>query len=376
MKEHKILFVANEAKEHIMKFHQPTMQMMLSEGWIVDVACGGKVNIPYCDNQYELPICRSPFHSKLYKGYKQLKNIVDNGDYDIVYCHTTVGVILARLAARYARKKGTKVINFAHGTYFYKSAPLTNWLYYPLYKYLSTVTDVIITITQEDFDFTKKHFSHAKTFFVNGIGVDTERFKCKLSHTQRVEYRNQLNIPIEATVLIYCAELIQNKNQKLLIDSLNMALRKKSKIYLLLVGIDHNNGEYEKYAKSLGVNSHVRFLGWRNDIAQLYNASDICVASSIREGFGLNLVEAMLCGMPVIATNNSGHASIIKEGYNGSLVELNSPQLFANKIIELSNNVILRENFVKNALKDIDKYSSSSILKELRNIFYTTISGS
>ena len=117
MKEHKILFVANEAKEHIMKFHQPTMQMMLSEGWIVDVACGGKVNIPYCDNQYELPICRSPFHSKLYKGYKQLKNIVDNGDYDIVYCHTTVGVILARLAARYARKKGTKVINFAHGTY-------------------------------------------------------------------------------------------------------------------------------------------------------------------------------------------------------------------------------------------------------------------
>ena len=117
-------------------------------------------------------------------------------------------------------------------------------------------------------------------------------------------------------------------------------------------------------------------MGWRNDIAQLYNASDICVASSIREGFGLNLVEAMLCGMPVIATNNSGHASIIKDGYNGSLVELNSPQLFANKIIELSNNVILRENFVKNALKDIDKYSSSSILKELRNIFYTTISGS
>ena len=45
------------------------------------------------------------------------------------------------------------------------------------------------------------------------------------------------------------------------------------------------------------------------------------------------------------------------ESYNGSLVELNSPQLFANKIIELSNNVILRENFVKNALKDIDKYS-------------------
>lgn len=373
MKQLKLLLVANEAKEHILKFHQPTIKMMINEGWVVDVACGGDEKIECCNTQYKLPISRSPLHTKWNKGYRMLKKIIDENHYDIVYCHTSVGALLAQIACKDARQKGTKLIKFAHGTYFYKNAPLLNWLYYPLYKYLSFITDVMITITQEDYQFTSKHFSHAKTYLVDGIGIDTSRFTKEISDNSREIYRRDMNIPQDATVLIYCAELIKNKNQKLLLDSLKEVMKTRPNVYLVLVGIDHIDGKYKEYSKRLSVEDHVRFLGWRNDIAQLYDMADICVASSIREGFGLNIVEAMLCKRPVIATNNSGHASIINDGYNGFLVKLGASNIFADRIIRLTDDVKLRGQFVDNAYKDINKYSSFEILKKLKEIFYKTI---
>ena len=369
----KMLLVANEAKEHVLKFHQPTIKMMIEDGWIVDVACGGDDKIDCCSKQFKLPINRSPIHTNWIEGYKSLKQILEENHYDIVYCHTSVGSLLAQLACRKERKKGTKLIKFAHGTYFYKGAPFFNWLYFPLYKYLSTLTDVMITITEEDFQFTKKHFSHAKTYLVDGIGIDSSRFLNSFSTAKRNYYRKEFGIPQDAIVLIYCAELIKNKNQKLLLDSLNEILKKRSNIYLLLAGIDHISKKYEDYAQQLSIKENVRFLGWRNDIADLYNMSDICVASSIREGFGLNIVEAMLCHIPVIATKNSGHASIITDGYNGFLVQLGCPKIFADRILQLSDDINLRNRFIQNAYKDIDKYSSQEILKKLKNIFYQTV---
>lgn len=371
--QRKILFVANDAKEHIMKFHIPTIKMLINDDWQVDVACGGKDIIGACHHQFTLPISRSPLKTHWLEGYRMLKNIIDKGHYDIVYSHTSVGATLARFAARDARKKGTKHIKFAHGTYFFKNAPLYYWLYYPLYKYFSFVTDVIITITEEDFLFTKKHFSHAKAYLVDGIGVDINRFNKPFSPLDRQKYRRDLNIPSNAICLIYCAELIKNKNQKLLLDALRISLKRIDNLYLLLPGFDHINGKYERYAKQIGVYEHVRFLGWRNDVYNLYKTSDICVASSIREGFGLNLVEAMLCGLPIIATDNSGHASIIEDGINGYLIKLGDSESFADRIILLANNSDLRKKLNASAKAKIDKYSSDTILNKIKTIFYTTI---
>ena len=70
-----------------------------------------------------------------------------------------MGGVLARLAAREARKKGTKVIYTAHGFHFCKGAPLENWmLYYPIEKRLAHYTDCLITINEEDYQLSKKTF--------------------------------------------------------------------------------------------------------------------------------------------------------------------------------------------------------------------------
>ncbi|MCD7797637.1 MAG: glycosyltransferase [Clostridiales bacterium] len=65
---------------------------------------------------------RSPYSFDNVKAYKELKKIIDNGNYDAVHCHTPMGAVVTRLAAKSARKSGTKVIYTAHGFHFYKGA--------------------------------------------------------------------------------------------------------------------------------------------------------------------------------------------------------------------------------------------------------------
>lgn len=365
----KVLLVANVSKEHVLKFHIPTIKMLKEMGWKIDVACSGIDKVPYCDTQYIMSYKRSPFNLALLKGIKELKKIVDENDYNIVYCHTPVGGLVARIASIKARRNGTKVIYFAHGYHFFKGAPKLNWLlYYPMEKILSYMTDSIMLINKEDYELTKKNFKKCKVYLMDGIGVDTTRFKVNEKQRVREKYREKLEIPQDATVLIYMAELLKNKNQKFLMCVLKEVLKKNENVYLLLAGIDHSKGQFEKYASEINVKEHIRFLGWREDVGNLYATADICTPTSIREGFGLNLVEAMACGLPIVATRNRGHETIIRDGENGFLVELGNEEIFSNRILQLMNDKKLREKFIEVGKSEQSRYSSETVLENIRTV--------
>lgn len=368
-KQPRILLVANVAKEHVIKFHIPTIKMMHERGWHVDVACSGNEKISYCNQQFVLSYKRSPFNFAIIKGIYELKKIINEGRYDIIYCHTPVGGVAARIASVKARKQGTKVIYFAHGYHFFKGAPKINWLiYYPIEKVMSLLTDSIILINREDYELTTKKLKNCKAYQLNGIGVDITRFDIADREKVRCEYRRQMEIPEDANVLIYLAELLPNKNQVFLMRVLKQVLQSEPNTYLILAGFDHSDGEFEKYAKKMGISKNVRFLGWREDVANLYSMSDICTASSIREGFGLNLVEAMVCGIPVIATKNRGHETIIKNGENGFLVDLGDENTFAERVIQLIGDKRLRKKFIERGRSEQKKYESSTILNDIQRI--------
>jgi len=360
----KILFVANVAKEHIIKFHVPTIKEFKDNGWIVDIACSGKEKIPFCDHQFEGVWLRSPFTLKTVLGIAQLKKIIVKNDYDIIFCHTPVGGLVGRVAAKLAKNDKTKVIYCAHGLHFYSGAPLINWLiYYPVERILANLTDVFFAVNDEDYSIVKKKFTHKlQVYKVPEVGVDFSRLSVEKPENVRKEYRKNLNIPQDASALIYVAELIKNKNQRMLIDALNNILKGNTNVYLILVGPDHNNGRYQKYVKKLGIGDHVYFLGWRSDIGELLYTSDVCVASSYREGFGINIVEAMKCGLPVVATKNRGHVTVIEDGVNGLLVDCNDSISMAKAVNQILNDNKLRKRFSSN---DVSKYDCNIIAKKL-----------
>ena len=366
----KILLVANVSKEHVLKFHVPTIKALTDDGWHVDVACAGEEEVPYCNTQFKMSWKRSPFNFALFKGIKELKKIVNDSNYDIVYCHTPVGALATRLASKKARKKGTKVVYMAHGFHFFKGASPIYWLtFYPIEKRLSRLTDGMILINQEDYNLVRKKFhKNLDVHVVDGIGTNLEKFVVQNKEEIRKHYREKLNIEEDATVLVYLAELIPNKNQTMLMRILKMLADKQNNVYLVLAGVDHSNGAIMKYAEEIGVANRVRYLGWRSDIQNIYAMSDICTASSIREGFGVNIVETMASGLPVIATDNRGHRTIIRDGENGFLVSLDNEELFEKRILDVSADKALAEKFVENSQRDIDKYSIDAAVKKITEI--------
>lgn len=148
----------------------------------------------------------------------------------------------------------------------------------------------------------------------------------------------------------------------MLIRALKELHNKGRKMYLLLPGPDHSKGEFNKLAEELGLKDYVKFLGWRSDIGQLMAASDLCVASSIREGFGINLVEAQYCHLPVVAVTNRGHRAIIKDGENGFLVPMNDYRTMAEKVLLVMDDQTLYHQL---ANINVDKYECEHIAKKI-----------
>ena len=104
------------------------------------------------------------------KVLKQLTNVMKVNDFHFIHCHSTIGGICGRIIGH---KFHIKVIYTAHGFQFYKGSSLKSWLIiYPIEKYLSRYTDILITINQEDFQLARLKF-HAKNIeYVPGIGID------------------------------------------------------------------------------------------------------------------------------------------------------------------------------------------------------------
>lgn len=356
----KILLVANVAKEHIRKFHIPTIMLLRNHGWQVDVACKMDAEIPEASHAYAMCWERSPFTIRTIRGIQDLKRLIEKNKYDIIYCHTPVGGLVARFASMKSRKSGTKVVYCAHGLHFYKGAPIVNWiLYYPIEKLMARFTDMFITINPEDFERVHKNFNpRMDVKRINGIGVDFDRLDIDNKKYIRRTYRQNLGIPENAIVLIYVAEILKNKNQSMLIRMLSLLHKRNIICWLLLPGPNHQNGEFKRLADTLGVSEYVKFLGWRSDVGELMAASDIYVASSIREGFGINLIEAQYCHLPVVASSNRGHRAIIKDGENGFLVRINDSLSMANRIEDLINNPALYQHM---AQIDVSSYSCMSV---------------
>lgn len=356
----KVLLVANVAKEHVNKFHIPTIKLLQSKGWQVDVACSVDTEVPAGDHVYNMRWKRSPFTLDTFKGIKELKELIAKEKYDIIYCHTPVGGLVARFAARSFRKKGVKVVYCAHGLHFYKGAPLVNWLlFYPMEKWMAKFTDMFIAINPEDYERVNKDFNQKMQLgMIPGIGVNFGSLALENPKNVRKIYRAQIGIPDEAEVLIYVAEILKNKNQQMLINALKEMHEKGRKAYLLLPGPDYSKGEYRRLAGNLGLEKYVKFLGWRSDIGALMATSDICVASSIREGFGINLVEALYCHLPVVAVTNRGHRAIIEDGINGYLVPMNDSKLMAERVMYVLDN---KDEYERLANIDVSQYNSDSI---------------
>lgn len=363
----KLILVANMSKEHIRKFYIPFIIKMRDHGWVVDIACRMDAPVSEADNTFDLPCDRNPFRGGISKSVKILKDILQKNNYDLLVCSTIVGSIIARLAAESARKNGLKVIYMCHGLHFFPGASISRWVMgYPTEKLLASKTDVMIITNDTDLNAAKKHLNIPIIEKSHSMGVNLNRFRdAVLSKNERVEQRKALGIAPDDYVLTYVAEIIENKNQMMLLEAFERIHQAVPNAKLLLIGPEHDGGSLRQFVVRKGLSSDVLLLGWRNDVPTLLQISDIYVASSKSEGLGLNLIEAMACNLPVVATRNRGHEETVIHGKTGFLVDVNDSEAMAAYVIQLHENAALCGTIVAQAQQEIEKFGTDAAIKEL-----------
>ncbi|TLS49398.1 glycosyltransferase family 4 protein [Paenibacillus antri] len=373
--ENKVLFCAT-VDYHFQKFHIPFLRWFKEQGWEVHVAAKGKLSLPFVDEKFDMPFERSPFRASNFQAYRELRELINNGGYRIIHCHTPVGGGLTRLAAREARRQGTHVLYTAHGFHFFKGAPWLNWaMYYPAERWLAKYTDCLITINEEDYRRAiERRFSAGRILRVHGVGVDIDLYR-PVTKAQKTAFKERNGFLPEHILMFYAAEFNANKNQRLLIEAFALAKHEMPNAQLLLAGEGRLRASCEELAARLGVLDRVRFLGYRDDIADLLPMCDVALASSLREGLPVNIVEAMACGLPVLASRNRGHSELVADGVNGYIVSSKDAREMAAKMASLYRLDYVREQFGQESRRSADRYSLGRVEGELSKIYLSYLDG-
>ena len=369
----KVLLVAT-VQSHICQFHKPLVKMLHGHGCEVHVAARNNLaeknglKLDFADQVFDVPFERSPFSKRNLTAYKQLKQIIDAGNYDVVHTNTPVGGIVGRLAARKARKNGCQVFYTAHGFHFFQGGPKKSWLiYYPIEKFMCRYTDELITITEEDFQLAQKKFP-VSVSHIHGIGANSSKYH-PISVDVRAALRSELGFAQDQKIIVCTGELNPNKNQITAIHAIEQVVKEVPKALLLLAGNGATHDELQAAINAAGLQSNAVLLGYHTDLEKYVEVSDLILSCSKREGLPLNIIEGMLCKKPVIASINRGHKELIQNGRNGYIVNAADIDGFAAKMIELLQDNVLSNAFGEAGFAFAQAYTDHAVQLELEQIY-------
>ena len=319
--------------------------------------------------RHQVDFERSPYSRKNLAAYRQLKELMVRERFQLVHCHTPMGGALARLAA-HATHTGP-VVYTAHGFHFFQGAPVLNWLiYYPIERWLSRYTDVQVTINHEDY-VRAKGFHAKRTARIHGVGIELKRPEPIDRETKRAK----LGVKPDEILLITAGELNKNKNQQMVLETLGILKNRTSRPFVYMVcGKGECLSLLREKAEKLGLQSCVRFLGYREDLREILGAADVFLMPSYREGLPTVVMEAMGAGLPVIGTDIRGNRDLISPGETGYLVKVNDGETMAEDLKLLLEQDDLRETMGKRAREAIRPFGRKQVEKEMRAI-YSSLEG-
>ncbi len=206
--------------------------------------------------------------------------------------------------------------------------------------------------------------------------VDNGRFH-PVDQPTKLALRQQLNLPAEATIVIYTGRLVRYKGLPLLLQVWQDIAAQHENAYLLLVGsggldIDNCEAELRDYVSQRLLEERVCFTGSVTNVSDYLQASDIFVFPTENEAFGISLIEAMACGLAVISTVVGGVKDILENGRDGLAIEPGSFEQLADALVCLLGNESLRQQLGSAAYHTtLTHYATTSVNQSYGRLFTT-----
>jgi len=227
---------------------------------------------------------------------------------DVVQTHHLTQLIYGALGARLA---GATLVHVEHETFSLRSARARRRL-----RALSFFCDRVVAVGEaiRDFLVGEVRIARPRVALIRN-GIDLARYR-----PGRRDFRRRIGLPVTERWIGQIARLEEEKDQATLLRAFASVRARHADTRLVLVGDGSLRASLEELARGLGVEAAVSFLGARSDVADLLPELDVFVLSSIREGLPLALLEAMACGVPVVATAIGNVPRVVRDGVNGDLV--------------------------------------------------------
>ena len=352
----KVLFTASTFS-HILNFHLPYLRDFQDRGWAVHVACGGQpAPLPFADEVLALPFEKSMYSPRNFQAAARLRAKIVSEDYDLISTHTSLAAFFTRLAL-VGLEHRPQVANMVHGYLFDdKIPPLKRATLLTAERWMAPKTDLLLTMNRWDFEAAKNHRLGKKVVHIPGVGVDFAKLNRRNEHGEE-DLRAEWGIPRSAFVLFYAAEFSKRKSQSVLIRAMR---RLPENVVLVLAGEGVLLRECQEQAGRLG-DGRIIFPGYVQDPGPWYRAADAAVTASRIEGLPFNVMEAMYCGLPVVASAVKGHTDLIRDGETGLLYPYGDADACAGQIIRLMDSVQLREDLSLLAREEVLQYGIDEV---------------
>lgn len=393
--EKKVLIITSVASM-IDQFIIPSIKLLQSMGYDVDVAtnfekgstCTIEKIIELKETLFEMNV--DAYHIDFDRKITNVKGVINaikqinevlngvrltihgtkkhnSGNYKFIHCHSPIGGVVGRLVGK---KNKLKTIYTAHGFHFYKGSPIKNWLmFYPVEWILSWLTDILITINKEDYIQSIKHLHAKKTYYVPGIGIDIEKYKSNL--IIRDKKRAELGFSSDDFLIFSVGELNDNKNHQIIINAIGDLVSESpesyKKIHYIIAGKGELAEKLETSAADRNINNQIHLIGFRTDISELQQATDIFALPSKREGLNVSLMEAIACGKYCLASNIRGNQDLVIDDEIGLLVDSLDLKGWKDGILYAINR--RRESNDSKRREIIQMISSENVLNNLKEIY-------
>ncbi len=295
----KILYVAS-TQVHLERFHMPYIKALKEEFDVCLMANGENVDEP-------INFQKSFFSFSNLKAICKIRSVLKRERFDAVILHTSLAAFLVRMAMLGMRSRPF-VLNVVHGYLFFEPARgLKDHLMRLCERINRRRTDEIAVMNAEDLAIACKYqLCRGNTHFLYGMGCRFPKDLPEPNEALRARYADE-----DSLLLTFVGELSGRKNQSFLIRSVARLRNEGVPIRLLLVGEGRERTALESEIAALGLEGAVFAIGSQSPVLPYLAITDLYVSASKSEGLPFNLLEAMACGLPILASECKGQTDLL-----------------------------------------------------------------
>lgn len=274
-----------------------------------------------------LPIARSANPLKALQGVLRISEYLRRERPDVLHVHTPVASMIGRVAGWLAGIP--HIVYTAHGFYFHDRMPAgKRRLHVLLERIFGRLNDCLLCVSREDCrTAVREGIARRDRVFFVGNGADPRKFDAALRQgPARDAVRRELEIPPTARVIAIMGRMVREKGYLEFFEAAERLAGAWPDVHFLAVGdtvvSEHDDAKASIMDLARRIDKkRVHFTGLRDDVPRLLAATDIFCLPSHREGMPVSIIEAMMMGIPVIATRIRGCRELVRDGQDGLLVE-------------------------------------------------------